>query len=684
MQISQGQMVLYGVGPQVFEDPLDWRSEAFESRTLLVPEWARSTTDKWEWAALVVEYSPDRLYARIQNPDMAQRAGWDVGATRRSIMNAHPLTRTGVMFQNWSWHQDQLKNGTYYYADQSKLIRAAHFYFREFPEDGQDEGRITEAIIDLDALSSTSRDGAVEFLFRAPRRYGTWKEVIHPMFWQSDVNGYYHSVTGLGIEMYAALEYLNRLLCRNADDAFAPKLFFKPTTASQREGLAIAQMGRYAMLPAGLESVQQHVQPFLQDGIAEAREIQALVQSNLSQFRSQSMTRQQGNPATATEVNYQASEQAKMGKTQLSRIYEQMDWLYAEKYHRASNPQLTATVRGGREAVEFVRRCKLRGVPKEALACVDAVTATRVVGQGSAFLRQQALEFLLGLLGTLPEAGRANLIRDVVASRAGQDKVDRYAMRGDAADPSTAAQQSDAMLQVAGMKVGVPPVPTPVQNPALYAGAFLQAAEAALQALSQGGDPHETVAFNDLAIPATQTHMQRMAQDQSRRPMLQQMGERLTKVKQATDQVRGQLQQQAEQRQQAQAQMQQVDPETQVGMAKVQAKHQVDLAKAGAKHQLDVAKTQAGLQLQEAKQRGELALKAQQQHVDNQLDDATTAHSMALESAKTRHSMMAEHAQTLHGMHIDQGKAEHEAMLAAKKAQAEAVAAKNGKPAAKK
>lgn len=626
-QQSQGQCVMYGTGPVVFEDELDWRTWSFESRTLFVPEWARSNTNKWEWAALIVEYSPDKLYQHIMNPDMAQRRGWDVPATRRAIMGAHPLTRTGVMYQNWSWHQDLLKNGTYYYADQSKLIRCAHFYFREFPEGDEEVGRITEQMIDLDGLNA-SEEGKVQFLFQKHRRYENWRNCIHPMYWDHDINGYHHSVTGLGLEMYAALEYENRLLCRLADDAFAPKLFFKPTTASERERMSIAQMGRYAILPAALDMVQQHVQPFLQDGIAMSREVQSLVSSNLSQFRSNALTKQQGNPVTARQIDYEASEQAKMGKTQLSRIYEQYDWVYDEKYRRATNPQLTAAVRGGKEALEFQERCKKRGVPPKALRMVQSVKAARVVGQGSAFMRQQALEFLMGMVSMLPETGRSNLIKQVIASRAGQDKVAQF-YPDPQTDTSMASQTAEATLQVSAMKMGIPPVPVQTQNPLIFAEVFLNAAQSAQQAIQQGGDPHEGVAFLDICVPAIVGHVQRMAGDKSRIPQIKNIMEGVQAIEQFSKQVKDALAQQQQEQQQAQQQLQQtqagMSPETQVGLAKVQAKHQVDLMKTQGNLQLHAQRQQAEIALKAHAQDANIALQGRQHMVDTTLSDAETA-----------------------------------------------------------
>jgi hypothetical protein len=638
-QMSQGQTVLYGNGPLIFEDELDWRPWAFESRSLLVPEWARSNPNKWEWAALIVEYTPDKLYGHIKNAQAAQARGANVPAIRRAIMHAHPLTRTGVMYQNWSWHQDLLKNNTYYYADQSKLIRTAHFFFREFPQDGEDDGRISECMIDLDGLEG--KEGTqLEFLFRKPRKYANWAEAIHPMYWDHDVNGYHHSVSGLGIEMWAALEYENRLLCNLANDAFAPKIFFKPTTASEREKMSIAHVGRYGILPAALEMIQQHVQPMLQDGIAMHREVQSIVSSNLSQFRTNALTKQQGNPVTARQIDYEASEQAKMGNTQLNRIYEQWDWLYAEKYRRATNPKLTKDVRGGTEALEFVERCKRRGIPAYAIRCTDSVKSTRVVGQGSQYLRQQALQFLLGMVQMLPESGRQSLIRDVIASRAGQAKVERYAPRDPSMDSSLAQQQEVAMLQVASMKVAVPPVPTPTQNPLIFANAFVQAAEGAAQGMMQGGDPHEALSFLQLCIPAAEGHIQRLAQDQSRLPVAKQLMQRLEKVKQVQAQAMAAMQQAQQQQEEQAQQMNQLqngqDPDTQIGLAKVGAKHRVDLAKLAAHTDIQQRKLAIDSTLKAGELQHDLALDRHRSAVDTHLADAETAAGIHRDDAVAR------------------------------------------------
>lgn len=651
-QQSQGQSVFYGRGPLSFPDELDWRPVSHEDKMLVLPEIARSNTNYWDWASVVQEYSPDQLYGRIVNARAATARGWDVAAARSAIMSAHPLTRTGVAYQSWSWHQDALKNGSYFYADQSKRLTIVRFYFREFPEEGEEEGRISEALLEIDPHGD-GVDLLDRYLYWGPKRYANWREVIHPFYWDHDLNGYHYSVNGLGLEMYSALEYLNRLMCRNADDAMAPKLFFKPSTAASAEAGNIVQFGRWAKLPVGWDAQQQQIQPFMQEGMAMAREMQNQVASNLSQYRSSALSKQQGNPVTARQIDYEASEQAKMGKTQLARLYEQYDWLYAEKYRRVTNSALTASARGGAEALEFRKCCERRGVPGWALSKTASVRATRVIGQGSQYLRQQALEKLLGMLGAmLPESGRASLVRDIVAAEAGQTKTDRYAPRPDALSSDEAAQQAEAMLQVGAMKVGLPPVPVPTQNPLIFASLFLQAGEGAVQALQQGGDPHETVAFLQLAVPAIGAHLQRLSIDKSRATQLKALAERFKELQGVLEKLMEALQQQQAEEQQQQRQMAAMgagmDSETRVEMAKVQSRYQHDMVKLRANMALKAEKQRGDLALKAGKTQADVALQAGRAAVDASIADAEAAAGITRDAAVAKAKAAAAAAKPAH------------------------------------
>jgi hypothetical protein len=240
----------------------------------------------------------------------------------------------------------------------------------------------------------------------------------------------------------------------------------------------------------------------------------------------------------------------------------------------------------------------------------------------------------------LPEEGRTNLIHDVIASRAGQSHVDRYAPKAQQLASDEAAQNSEAMLQVSAMKTGVPPVPVSTQNPLIFASVFLQAGEGAVKAVQQGGDPHEAASFLQLDVPAVGGHLQRLAQDKSREEAVKAITPRFQELEKAlqalTEALQKQQQAQAQAQQQIASMQQGTDPETQVEMAKVQSRYQHDMAKLQAQTALKGQKLQVDTALKARKMQADTALKAHQTAFDNSISDAEAAAGIARETAVTR------------------------------------------------
>lgn len=550
MQKSQFEMVLYGIGPLIFCDEWDWRPEAVLCRDLLVPDLAKADISTWEEAAILVTYTVTQLYEKIRDAKNATAMGWNVEATRRIIMEAHPRTKDGGLYKTWEWHQDRLKTASYNYASECSVIRTAHYFIREFPKADEVEGMISHVVVP-EMEQSTS---VTEFLYKKIGRFEKWEHIIHPMYYDAQGGGYHHSVTGLGVKMYSALEFQNRLLCHIADAAFSPAILFKPVTADNDTQFQMIRFGNYAKLPVGFDMVQAPVMKGVQESLMFNREVTATLASNLSTYR-QNLEKLEGNPITATEVQQRASEQARLGKTQLSRYFNQLDWLYQEKYRRA----VEATDRnlpGGKSAMEFQKRCKDRGVPLESLRKVKKVRATRIVGQGSEFLRQASLEFLMNIAGALPDTGRSNLISDVVASRAGVAMVDRYYPRGEI-QPIADDQLAIAMLQISAAKQGMPPVITDSQNHALFAGTFLSAASEAMAGLAQGADPRQVLAFVEAIGPSIAQHINEMSKDPTRRDLVKKFTQQMNDLANLTDKLRQKVANDAQQQaQQMQAQNQ--------------------------------------------------------------------------------------------------------------------------------
>jgi hypothetical protein len=311
------------------------------------------------------------------------------------------------------------------------------------------------------------------------------------------------------------------------------------------------------------------------------------------------LQRDGGNPVTAREIDWRASEQARLGKTQLNRYYQQLDALYEETYRRAASSDQRAELPGGSAALEFQKRCVSRGVPLAALRKTKCVQATRIAGQGSPFMRQQSLEFLLGMIAMLPEGGRSNLIQDVIAARTGQAAVRRY-FPEPPQDITALDQAAEAQDKVAAMKVGLLPMVTPTQNALIYAQTYLQAAAQAAASLEQGANPAEVAAFLDLAGQAVAAQLQRLAQDPTRQQQFKALEQEFKKLAQIADQVR-----------QMAGEQQPEQPAAQPGMP--------------VEEQAKVAKVKLDMELKAAKAKQMMDLKAQKFQQDRALADARTA-----------------------------------------------------------
>jgi hypothetical protein len=522
------------------------------------------------------------------------------------------MTNKGGQYVDWEWHQQNLKNGSLYYSSQCKEIDLAHIFFREFPTDDNREGAISHKII----IRNPERDDEQEkFLFSKIGRYENWNQCIHPMYYDHGGGGEHHSVTGMGVKLWAAMELQNRILCKLADDVFAPSMIFKATTAAMKQKLLMKRFGNYRTIPPECDLVQTRIAGFMQDGVAFNREVSGIVASNLSQYR-QNLERTEGNPATASEINWRASQQSKLGKTQLNRNYDQCDYLYAEKFRRATNPKLTKAHPGGAMALEFQKRCKDRGVPLEVLRKMK-VKATRIVGQGSLYERQQSLQFMMGTISMLPEDGRDNLMRMITAAWLGQHSVESiYPRRVTQQRPND--QQVEALQSVAAMKEGITIPPTSSQNAVIYAQTYIAAASQALKSIPQGGEPAEVLRFLETIGLVIAAQLKRIEQDPSRKQIYDVLNKQYEGIASSTDQLKDAIAQQQQMQQDQAAQQQQQEMMAQQGM-------DIDTAKAQHKMQLDEVKTESKLDINRRKSAQDMALK-----------DLMSAHDMRLQALESK------------------------------------------------
>lgn len=596
MQQSIWNMVLHGCGPLLFEDGYKVLPRAFACGDLKVPEFTFSDTHYWEVCGVQCVYYPPELYAFIENEEAAEKMGWNVEYTKEVIKNAMDIRQTAGIQYEWEQYQQELKNNTLAYYDNSKICRIVHVFWKEF------DGRITHAIVERDSVSGTR----VEFLFRSIGRYNDFHQVIHPMYFDRGNGGYHHSVTGLGVKMYGAMEYQNRLLCNLVDKTFSPKTLFRPTTAEGTTRFQLAHFGDYGLLPPGYDAVQNPITGLLSESLTMNREISEILQSNLSSYRQQIPAQESGNPPTKFQKQLEASQQSALSKTTYNRYYKQLDFVYAEVVRRLCNLNSSE-----KKAKEYQDRCVKRGVKRECFGRIEKVEAVRVVGQGSTFMRKMAVDAMAPIVGSLPEEGRQNWLNDKIAAEAGQHAVFRYNPVQQRQKLAT-DQQAEALQWVAAMKTGVPPVVTSSQNAVTYASTFLAAGVQAIQSVQQGGDPLEVLKFLGICGPAIHAHLERFKDDPTRKGVYDALTQQWEKLAELTDHLKKMVGQQQQQ----------------------MAQQKQKTGKAMTDEQLKTMQTQSDIARKNAKARSQIQISEAKARQRMNLDDASTASQIHRENLK--------------------------------------------------
>lgn len=608
VQLSNHDMTLYGAGPRIFDDLFDWRGRPMKFSCLLIPDDAQSQTKRWVQCCYAMEYRTDELYSFIRDPESAKAVGWDVEIVKSAIINAattwQPLNLQ--QGQQWEWNQQMLRNNDIYHGNKSSRVLIFRLFWREFAKESETDGRISEAWI-------TQNSNPIEWLFKKVGRYDDWNQVIHPFFYDKG-DGTAHGVRGLGVKAFKMLQAKMRLDNATVDSAQVRTAIMLQSNDGAKEINHPQHRGPYTILPPNTNFVQQSMGGVLDAPILVSHELGNALSTNLSQYRAR-VEPPRGNPRTKFEVQATVNQQSTLNKTQISRYYEQCDWWYDERYRRAANPNLTNMMRGGKEAMDFQEACVKRGVPKVALQRCT-VTATRAMGHGNAFLRQQSLGMMIapetGIIGALPEQGRQNLINDFIGAIAGQSFVRRYNPQ-----PQQAKTQNDqvaqAWLQVGNMKIGIPTVVTDTQNSAIYCTVFAAAGSQAAASLQQGANPMEVVKFLELLGQGFAAHLQNLQGDRLHQDLFRQMEQIFKQLAGLHDKLIGQIQDQ----QKAQQEQQQ---KTQAAMTD----EQIAQFQAQQDEQRKNAKTQADIQRKNALASQKLAL-----------SDASTANKITNETRST-------------------------------------------------
>jgi hypothetical protein len=493
-----------GVGVVYHEDEIDWRWRVTGLGDFLIPNHTYACEEEIEVAICRRSYQVHQLYAFIRDEQAAAEAGWCVEEVRKAILEATSTNASiNSGFADWEALQAEFKNNDLMlgYAASAE-VRVLHIWNREF------DGSISHTL--------TMEDGSNEkFLCYRKSPFTDVAQAFTIFTYGIGTNGYYHSIRGLAHKVFPHVEATNRLRGRFFDGSMlASSMLIQPENEEALQDIAMFYYGPYAVVPPGAKVVERATANFAQSVVPMLNDLTQLIQDKTGSYR-QSSSARTGLAKTKFEVQVDAANGARLSAASLNLFYDPLQRHLREVVRRITRRGYLPAEPGGREVLQFRKRCLARGVPEEAIYRVDldTVVAVRAVGSGSEVARLAAFEEFIQLMSSFDDAGRRNVLRDRVAARVGYDQVDRYVPPIDA-DARPMHDQKIAELENNSMRAGYPIEAFPNENHLIHARTHAALIQEYIGALDQGQMPLETAAPSLVNLVNHQTqHVERLGED---------------------------------------------------------------------------------------------------------------------------------------------------------------------------
>jgi hypothetical protein len=642
MQLHQWQMVVNGVGPLFWPHYISWHSEATKARKVLVPQETKANVDKLELCIVLHSYRADELDDFISRggTNEPDGEGWNIPLCKQAIIDcAQREMRTTFGFENYDLYQRAIRTGDIFYGiHRSDRIYVASIFVKEFG------GKVSHYIISdiplgnkMEVYSDPEKETG--YLFKRRKKFSSFNEVICPFFFDCGPDGTWHSVKGLGPKIYDFCDVSNRTFCQMLDGAvIGSGVTLETQDANAIEETQIALVGGASVVSPGYKVVQTRIAEALQGGMVMRRELQNTLQSNTGSYRQRVEEDSQTPTLGQAQMNFQA--QAVLGKGSNNRYYNHLDKWHRENVRRILDPAQSERIPGGREALEFVNRCVMRGIPEQILNFknIRKVTATRSVGYGSPELRDMATRELVALIPYMDETGRNHALRARTASLpgVGMHYVDSFfpPIEKSGVPDSHAALavlENNALRQPNGSVLV-----EPQQNHSTHFDVHMNDVMRHVQ--NPNASPQEKLLHMEQAGPHLNQHLNAISGDPTRKDEVRQKKQQLDQLGKISDQLGQQTQEQMKQ----------------------------DAANApppAGQPTPELMKVMGELDIKARKAQGDMAIKERKQAHAEQLSDAKTAAGIQRETARTVSQTRNEGTRARAAAGVEIQKARHEAGL---------------------
>ena len=545
IQLQQWQMIVNGVGPLFWPHFISWHSQAIKCRKVLVPAETFANVDKLEMCVVLHSYRADELESFISKGGTFKddEEGWNIPLCRQAIIDsASRELRSSWGMENYDLYQRAIRTGDMYYGiNRSDRIYVASVFTREFG------GKVSHYMITDAPLSKAENyidvpEEETGYLFKRRNKFNSFNEVICPFFFDSGPDGTWHSIKGLGPKIYDFCDVSNRTFCQMLDGAvIGSGITLETSDANSIEETQIALVGGASVVSPGYKVVQTRIAEALGGAMEVRRELHGTLQANTGSYRQR--TDEQNPEPTLGQAQLVFQQQGVLTKGATNRYYNNLDKWHRETIRRVLDPAQSASIPGGKEAMEFKVRCIIRGIPPEVLNFknIKRVIATRSLGYGSPQLRDVTTRELVAMIPYMDEVSRNHALRARAASLpgVGMHSVDSFFPPIEKsgvpnAHTALAVLENNALRQQGGTALV-----EPMQNHSIHFDTH--AADVTQHSDDQNADPTAKLIHMEQAGPHMYQHLQLLKGDPTRKLEVKQKQKILDDLGKKSDQLHQQL-----------------------------------------------------------------------------------------------------------------------------------------------
>lgn len=580
-----------------------WWKVRFPDGTSVDPE-------EWEMFSVEHTYNPVNLNSYVRDESNATAAGWNIDRVRKALENATPIDANNA--EDTLVVQQMIRDQDIALQYRSSTVQAASIYVREW------DGKWSRMIVETGKTATTGPElRSKDWLYYKPGVADKVNQLLAPFIFEVETG----SINGLGgilRDITDQVKVKNRMRCEQVNNVFLRStVLMQAMSASSRVKSGLVTVGGgVTLIPEGMQVQQSTILGDIESTLAVNRDMDRELDTTTGVFRPQ-QEKPQGNPEPLGTTQLRYAQSSVLTNSAVNRFQQQMDWFFTELYRRASM-DVSGSAPAIKAAKDFQNRCHDRGVSEDQLRKVDWVRAVRVIGNGSPAMRAQLTSEIaqfLPVLG-LGQRGIRNLGKAIISARGGQDMVDRLMPMEDQQDLPT-QQDREALEENAAVKIGSPVVVVENDNHEVHLRRHFEGAAGALQAVQNGGDPHEAAAFIQGVLPHIGQHIQLLGNKE-----LQKNAIKMAK------QLEGQLRQLI-----SAIQQDTPDPRKQ---QRVMSDIELDQLETQSKIQDRNVKTQAALRDKEMKSRHAMALQELEATQRMNIEDAQSAHKIMREGMEKR------------------------------------------------